>query len=349
MEMFNESGWNNVKHIKMLLSTHEPTSGAIVEKLFASTVRLIDMDTVENMLEAGMDPNATVDTIHHGPLSSLQFATISGDGGLELMQLLLSNGVDVNLSHNGNSALNFAIDGGSRKVTQVLLDHGAIVTSSCLSTVATYKKIDDLVRNDINACPDVNERTGWQDPSTLTQAVWCRDVEMIGMLLARGADVNELVAVDFDNDLAVTTELGIAVRSTNLQVIQPLLWACRNANPEFDGFPYVLPLALAVETGNVEITRLFLHAGVNIEAADGQGNMTLLERATKKDPSLWQLLIEYGARVDRPLSDTKHPSSAILVAIKEKQFDLVELLINGGARLNDEYSQPPGTVPWGSH
>lgn len=343
MEMFNESGWNNIKHIQMLLSTHEPTAGAIAEKLFASAVRLVAMDTVKNMLEAGMDPNATVDTIHYGPVSSLQFAALSGKKGLELMQLLLSYGADVNFSHNGNSALEFVIC-GSKMVSQVLLDHGAIVTPSCLSAVATCKIIDDFVMNIINACPDVNERTGWQDPSALTRAVSHSNVEMIGLLLGRGADVNELVAIDFDNDLAVTTVLGLAAKSMNPQMVQRLLWACRNVNPEFDGLPYVSPLALAVETGNVEITRLLLQGGVNIEVADGQGSMTLLERATRKGPSLWRLLMEYGARVDRPLSDTKHPSSAILVAIKEKQSDLVELLINSGARLNDEYSQPPGTV-----
>lgn len=344
MEIFNESGWNNVKHLQMLLSTHEPTAGTIAEKLFASAIRLVNMDTVKMMLEAGMDANATIETIPHGPLSSLQFASaISDDGGLELMQLLLSYGADVSLSHNGHSALDFAIGGRNKEVTQVLLAQGAIVTPSCLSAVATYRTIDNLIRDVVNACPDVNERTGWQDPSALTRAVSRGNVEMIGLLLARGAEVNELVAIDFDNDLTVTTMLGIAIRF-GFQVVQPLLWACRNVNPEFDGFPYVSPLALAVETGNAEITRHLLQAGVNVEVVDGQGNMTLLERATKKSPSLWRVLIESGARFDRPLSDTKHPSSAVLVAIKEKQFNLVELLINVGARLNDEYSQPPGTV-----
>lgn len=344
MEMFNESGWKNVKHIQMLLSTHEPTASAIAEKIFASAIRLFDMETVKMMLEAGMDANATVDTIHNGPLSSLQFAsTMKLDEGLELVQLLLSNGADVNLLHNGNYALDFAIR-KNRKVARVLLDHGAMVTPSCLSTFVRYSKIYDFAREIINACPDVNERTGWQEPSALTYAVWRENAEMIDMLLARGAEVNDLIPIDFDWDLAVTTVLGVAVRSTKLHVIQPLLWACRNTNPEFDGFPYVSPLALAVESGNAEVTRLLLQAGMNIEAADEQGNMTLLERATKKNPSLLRVLIEYGARIDRPLSDTKHPHSVILVAITKKNYDLVEFLINVGARLNDEYSQPPGTV-----
>ncbi|OJJ82971.1 uncharacterized protein ASPGLDRAFT_129119 [Aspergillus glaucus CBS 516.65] len=345
METFNESGWNNVKHLQMLLSTHEPTAGAIAEKLFASAIRLVDVDTVKMMLEAGMDVNATVDTIRHGPLSSLQFASaISDNEGLELMQLLLSYGANVNLSHNEHSALGLAIDERNDEITRVLLDHGAIVTPSCLSAIATYRTIDNLVRDVINACPNVNERTGWQDPSALTRAVSHRNVAMIVLLLARGAEINELVDIDFDNDLAVTTVLGIAVKS-GLRVVQSLLCACRNVNPKFDDFPYVSPLALAVETGNTEITWTLLQAGVDVEVADGQGNMTLLERATKKkNPSLWRVLIEYGAQLDRPSSDTKRASSAILVAIMEKQSDLVELLIKVGARLNDEYSQPPGTV-----
>lgn len=42
IELFNKSGWNDVNHIQMLLSTHEPTIEAIMEKLFASAVRLFD-------------------------------------------------------------------------------------------------------------------------------------------------------------------------------------------------------------------------------------------------------------------------------------------------------------------
>lgn len=82
MEMFNKSWWNDVDHIRMLLSTQEPTAGAVMEKLFASAVRLFHKDPyaksslgersgirndVKNMLEAGMDPNSIVDTVHGGP------------------------------------------------------------------------------------------------------------------------------------------------------------------------------------------------------------------------------------------------------------------------------------------
>lgn len=75
--------------------------------------------------------------------------------------------------------------------------------------------------------------------------------------------------------------------------------------------------------------------------------MTLLERTTKAYFHSWglqRLLIEYSVQVDRPLSNKKHPFSALFLAIKAKLFDFVELLISRGARLNDEYSGPPSTV-----
>lgn len=123
------------------------------------------------------------------------------------------------------------------------------------------------------------------------------------------------------------------------------------------GLPYISPLVLALERPYIScagfnlpdpaIVRILLQAGVSIEVADGQGSMTLLERTTKAYFHSWglqRLLIEYSVQVDRPLSNKKHPFSALFLAIKAKLFDFVELLISRGARLNDEYSGPPSTV-----
>lgn len=222
------------------------------------------------------------------------------------------------------------------------------MTPSCLSSVLVSSINDNLSKELIDACSDMNERTGWYDPSALAQAVEAGRVAMIRLLLAKGTDVNELIDIKFENDIAVTTVLGLATRSKSLEMIQLLLGFCENVNPDFEDFEdlfYVSPLALAVEAEDTQITEILLQEGVSVKVADDAGSSTLIERATKgKNLALCQMLVDYGAQIDRPLSGTEQRSSALIAAIERDAFDIVDLLINAGARLNDVYRQPPGTI-----
>ncbi|RAO69340.1 uncharacterized protein BHQ10_005352 [Talaromyces amestolkiae] len=346
MEIFNESGWNNSNHLPLLISSHEPTAAAIAEKIFASALRLLDLKTVKRMLEAKMDPNTAIETWDLHVLTPLQFASrTSKNKSMELTQLLLTYGADVSLSYNGRSPLSYAIEKGRKAGIYLLLSHGAIVTSSCVSYALFFKINDDLARELIDACSNVNEGTGWQGRNLLAEAVECDNVPLARLLLEKGVEVNELFTIYFDETFTDTTVLGLATRSKSWEMMQLLLEFCENVNPNFNGLPYVSPLALAVEAGHIHMSEILLRAGVSVEFADDAGNATLIERAVKKkNLGLCQVLVSYGARINVTLSDTEQRSSALLAAIEYKAFEIVDLLINAGARLNDGYSRPPGTI-----
>lgn len=194
---------------------------------------------------------------------------------------------------------------------------------------------------------DVNARSGWQGPSPLVEAVLSGKIEIVNLLLSRGADVNAFHDIDFEGDVAFTTVLGVAVRSAKLEIMESLLHACPDVNPAIDdGLPYVSPLAIAASRGEVKTVTFLLQAGVDVSIADACGERTLLELASRdtKNASVFELLVGYGAMIDRPESETEHATSALLSAVKAGATEFVSLFISMGARLNDVYRNPPGTA-----
>ncbi|GLA48563.1 hypothetical protein AnigIFM63604_004081 [Aspergillus niger] len=344
MKLFHASGWKNMKHIEILLSSREPTAESIAEKLFASALRLGDLDTVRMMLEAGMDPDSRVDTFHDGPLTCLQIAAQDCELGIDFVDLFLSHGADINLSYNGCPPLYYALQGSYYETSRLFLSHNAIVTPSCLATAAELNDLN-LFSEILDRVTDVNARSGWQDPSPLARAVSRCNLSMVNLLLARGADINALLDIDFDQDFGVTTVLGLAVRRKNLQVIQTMLQSCVNVNPRLDGLPYISPLTLAVETGDTRIARLLLQAGVDVQVASEGSGLSLLERALKrKDVDMSRFLIECGVQEHMPHSHRQQNSSALLLAVQNGYYYIVGMLVQAGAPLNEVYGDAPGTV-----
>ncbi|KAJ5609907.1 hypothetical protein N7528_009173 [Penicillium herquei] len=331
LKMLKDSGWDDSHHLKILLSTRGPTAESIAEKVFASMVRMMRVDMLETMLGAGMDPNGLIETIARGLITPLQFGAGCEDG-LRLVKILILHKADVNVCVRERSALYYAIKIDHHWITNLLLSHGAIVTPGCLSALAEGVNLrlgNDLVQYMIASCPDINSRTGWQgSEGALVQAVKSNNVFVVDLLLARGAEINQLVSLPFvAGQFLPTTVLGLAVENASLQVIQSLLWACKDMNASFHGALYTSPLALAVARGKLGLARALLDAGIDLRAADSEEEMILLERAARHgDPSVCSFLIERGAKVDREPAGTLHPTSPF--------FSL----------LNDEYRGSPGSV-----
>ncbi|GLB10945.1 hypothetical protein AtubIFM57258_007357 [Aspergillus tubingensis] len=79
MNLFYASGWKNMKHIEILLSTREPTAEAIAEKPFATALRLLDLYKLGKC---------------EGQRTALQHAV--NNGNMDLINLLLDHGANVN-------------------------------------------------------------------------------------------------------------------------------------------------------------------------------------------------------------------------------------------------------------
>lgn len=352
MQMLGDYGWKDLAHVQTLLSTSEPTAEAIAEKVFAIALRLQHVDAVKMMLEVHRNLNTPlIESAPHGVLTPLQFTTKSHhERSEELVNLLISYGADVNHAGTEYPPLFYAIRKRDNRIIRALMLHGAIVTPSCLS-IATHLQDIEVFAEIVNSSPSVNVNaiTGWQ--SALAEAVKRRNVPIIEILIAKGANMDNMVSINFDGDIATTTILGLGAMSQSMDVVRALLRACYDINPNFVRMPYISPIVIAVREGSVEITQALLQAGVDIKLADKQGEMTLLERAAKDCSTaslvpLCKVLIAYGAQVDRPLSAQKYETSALLIVLARKSVspEVVQLLINAGARVNDEYTKPPYTA-----
>ncbi|KAL3470252.1 ankyrin [Aspergillus californicus] len=381
LEMLRTFGWNNATQFRTLLSTTEPTAGAIAENLFASALRQLDLGTIGFALDAGMNPHCPIDTFNYGPLTPLQYlATVrrnhvnfinyfinnwDADDGSEseakplglakFIDLFVHHGADVDLSYNGISPLQYAVWNYNKNVIERLLSHGAQVTWSCL--VAAAGRIPDPKLFSQLLRPDTNVNTGPLDtPSPLMEALRCGNMEIIRLLISRGADVNALHSstLKWQNrwQRGVTTVLGHAVVRQSLEVVGALLDACPNINPELDvseldGLPFLSPVLLAVQycRNDQQILERLLRAGIDLQVPDQCGKQSLIELALQcRNIGACEVLLRYGAMINRPLYTEEQTTSALVCAILCGAIEFANVLIMKGARLNDVYTDSPGTV-----
>ena len=177
--------------------------------------------------------------------------------------------------------------------------------------------------------------------SEIMRALYHRRMDVVDELLASGVELNvyeaagtgqtqrlkELITADpsLTNSHAHDgfTPLGLAVFFGHPEAVQVLLAAGADVNLASRESMKVTPLASASAAGQLEIARMLIEHGANVNARAASDFTPLYESAASGRIEFARLLLEHGADVNAKTSDGKTPLD---YAREHGHEDMVELL-----------------------
>ncbi len=237
-----------------------------------------------------------------GGLTPLLFA--ARQGSLECVRVLITAGADVNqTSVEKSSPLLVAVQNGSYEIALFLLNHGA---NPNLANTKGWTPLYLAIKN------RNQETTALPGPNT--DGV----LDFIKTILDRGADPNLRIKADTEVHQGMTalwlreagaTPLLRAALCGDLTVIRLLL--ARGADPTIETSDHTTPLMVAAGVGwvdgmlhehsegeTLEVVKLLLEKGADVNAANEHGITALHGAAFKGANKAVQLLVDRGAKLD---------------------------------------------------
>ena len=133
-------------------------------------------------------------------------------------------------------------------------------------------------------------------------------------------------------------EIHEAIQADDVARVKQILAADPGAiNERDDGRFRELPIHIVAATGNIEITRLLLDAGADIDAGDSDNSTALGVAAMRRQGELVTLFIERGANINHRDRKADCPLS---FAVYGRDEAIIQQLIDAGADLY--YRSPEG-------
>ncbi len=241
------------------------------------------------LLDAGADVNEQMPTGE----SALVLASFSDQG--KVAAFLLERGADPDSSDAGYTALHTAVSRGDLELVKALCAHGA-------DPNGLLTKGSRLQRN-LNFYALSGKLAG---ATPLWLAAKYAEVEIMRVLAASGADP------------LLSPKNGI----TPLMAAAGAGWTIRSSNRRDQGIGIDAAqlLVSASERSTWEVTRLALELGNDVNAADPAGNTALHAAVTLAYPTVVELLVEHGAKLDL---ENKAGASAADLACRDSAGKLV--------------------------
>ena len=237
---------------------------------------------------------------------------VAEKGNVELVEILTEYGVRVDAENDfAETPLSYASENGHYEAVKLLLESGADVdTGGALSSAAQnghYEVVKLLFEK--GASPDLFQQQDARTP--FGHAVFKGRFEIAKLLLEYGADI----------DAGLYKPLHEAVAEGKLKRVKFLLSSGAGVNcirPHDDSTPlHVITERSAINKNKIEIAKLLLDAGANINQQNHYNNTLLHElfygylhsKPRSSDMEMIKLLLEYGANVKARNEDGETPLS----------------------------------------
>ncbi len=232
---------------------------------------------------------------------------------LKTVEALIKRGADVKAATRyGVTPMGLAALGGNAAILRRLLEAGAdpntatpggetaLMTAARTGTAETVSLL-------LDRGADVNARDNVRAQTALMWAVTENHAAIVKLLAARGADVNARTNVTKPKGEYAPARAGGAAGNGIIR---------QRALPTADGG--MTPLLFAVRDGNVEMSRLLLELGANIELSSGNHTSPLLIALLNGQVSLATELLAKGAN---PNAADDYQRAALFAAIDLRNFN----------------------------
>ena len=215
------------------------------------------------------------------------------NGFFEIGKLLIQLGANVNVKdHYEYTPLHHSIMFNQIEFAKLLLNNGSHVE---------------------------NPRSGHQP---IHSAVWAKYLEATKLLIDHGANVN---LKDFRNN----SPIYYAVKRNAIDMVKLLL---ENGAVVEDNEEDKTLLTWAIDEGHIEIAKVLITNGVNVNTKDLKGNCPIHYAAKRNSIDVVKLLIENGASIHDKSDEGVTPFD--LAINKGKDIEFIEFLIAKGAHVN---------------
>ncbi|RDA83893.1 hypothetical protein CP532_3366 [Ophiocordyceps camponoti-leonardi (nom. inval.)] len=275
------------------------------------------------------------------PDEVLAYAAISGGGFVDTVRLLLARGENVDVTCKTITALTMAAYAGHGDVVKLLLNHGAslhggITYYGSPAHAAVFGShvaiLELLLAKGVEIEMTARCGTRKEECTLLQLAASSSNADTVSWLLDHGADPNAR-AQSLDGD-GITALSRACQKNHNAHLVSLLIssGADVKAKSRFSDNMEEPPLHTAVRCGSVEMVRILVNHGADVNEQCNEGWTALHKAAKRGNREMTEfLLFELNGDWTLPLANGGLP---IHMAASHNRVPCLELLVRAGSDVN---------------
>jgi len=259
---------------------------------------------------------------------------VGGDVGRLIRKMLTDKAIADSAEGDGPETENFdddevelllsvAIENRDTERVKILLEKGADVNAYCHDHCPLGLAIEKEYPEIVKL---LLENGADADGFDLLCATWKGNKDIVAMLLPeKGVDVN---AMDITTtDPFMPTPLMDTIERGNIEIMKILI--ANGANVNASNYDGQTALDVAIEKGNTEIVQLLMKKGATMDKY-----FTLSSAIYTKNIEMIKMVIDNGAKVNPNFMDDEF-LTPLMDACNTGTLEIVKLLLNAGANIND--------------